>query len=101
MERREVQEDLADVDRVVAWADALAAARGLDDHVRYAIQVCLEEGLANLIVHGRTAEGVKSGPAETASLARPTCSKSGATFPPPIRDKQEPWRASSFITCRV
>ena len=53
MERLDVGEELAAVDPVVAWADALAEARGLDEHVRYAIQVCLEEGLANLIVHGR------------------------------------------------
>ena len=60
MERREVQEDLADVDPVVAWADGLAEAHGLDDHVRYAIQVCLEEGLANLIVHGQAQPGTKA-----------------------------------------
>ena len=57
MDRRDVQEDLADVDRVVGWADELAAAQGLDDQVRYAIQVCLEEGLANLIVHGQAING--------------------------------------------
>ena len=60
MDRRDVQADLADVDRVVAWADDLAAGQGLDDHVRYAIQVCLEEGLANLVVHGQAVDGPKA-----------------------------------------
>jgi serine/threonine-protein kinase RsbW len=60
MDRREVREDLTDVDPAVSWADALAQAGGLDDHVRYAIQVCLEEGLANLIVHGVATAGAKA-----------------------------------------
>jgi serine/threonine-protein kinase RsbW len=60
MDRREVVEDLTSVDPLVAWADALAEARGLDDHVRYAIQVCLEEGLANLIIHGKALPGAKA-----------------------------------------
>ena len=60
MESRRVGEDLADVDPVVAWADALAESGGLDDQVRYAIQVCLEEALANLIVHGVCAPGAKA-----------------------------------------
>lgn len=60
MERREVEENLAAVDPVVGWADALAEAEGLDDQVRYAIQACLEEALANLIVHGKATPGAKA-----------------------------------------
>jgi len=53
MYRRTVAEDLADVGAAIAWADGLAAEHGLSDDVRYAIQLCLEEALANLIQHGK------------------------------------------------
>jgi anti-sigma regulatory factor (Ser/Thr protein kinase) len=53
MYRRAVAEDLSDVGAAIAWADGLAAEHGLSDDVRYAIQLCLEEALANVIQHGR------------------------------------------------
>lgn len=59
MYRRAVAEDLSDVGAAIAWADGLAAEHGLSDDVRYAIQLCLEEALANLIQHGKSSSGAK------------------------------------------
>jgi anti-sigma regulatory factor (Ser/Thr protein kinase) len=55
--RRAVRDDLADVGPAIEWAGRLAAA--LDPDVRFAVEVCLEEGLANLILHGRAPKGEK------------------------------------------
>ena len=91
MDRRDVHEDLADVDRVVAWAEELAAGHGLDDHVRYAIQVCLEEGLANLVVHGQAVDGAKA-IAVTFEAAPPgaTVTISDACVPFDVTREEEP-----------
>ena len=51
--QRPVAEALADIGPAVEWADGWAAAAGLDETVRFAIQICLEEALANLILHAR------------------------------------------------
>ncbi len=92
MDRRDVQEDLADVDHVVAWADDLSAAQGLDDQVRYAIQVCLEEGLANLIVHGQAINGADKAIAVTfeATPLGATLTISDACAPFDVTRQSEP-----------
>jgi anti-sigma regulatory factor (Ser/Thr protein kinase) len=59
MYRRAVAEDLSDVGVAIAWADGLAAEHGMSDDVRYAIQLCLEEALSNLILHAKTSGGPK------------------------------------------
>ncbi|MDX2274996.1 MAG: ATP-binding protein [Hyphomonadaceae bacterium] len=59
MRRRSVANDLAEVGKAVAWADAIALEAGVSDRVRQDLQVCLEEALANLIMHGR-ADGDKA-----------------------------------------
>ena len=59
MYKRAVAEDLSDVGAAIAWADGLAAEHGLSDDVRYAIQLCLEESLANLIQHGKLSADAK------------------------------------------
>jgi anti-sigma regulatory factor (Ser/Thr protein kinase) len=58
MTRRSVQDDLADVGAAISWASAITAAAGVPPDVRFSIELCLEEALANLIMHGRpTADG--------------------------------------------
>lgn len=49
--RCQVGDLLGEVDATVAQADAFAAGAGLDEDRRYALQVCIEEGLANLVMH--------------------------------------------------
>src|ERR1700759_4179451 len=52
---RSVSDNLAEVDAAVKWADAIARAAGLPKSVCDDLQVCLEEALANLVMHGRAA----------------------------------------------
>ncbi|MES1158723.1 MAG: SpoIIE family protein phosphatase [Terricaulis silvestris] len=59
MHRRHVDDDLAAVGAAAAWADALIAQAGLPDDARHDFHVCLEEALANLILHGKPREGGK------------------------------------------
>jgi serine/threonine-protein kinase RsbW len=47
---------LAELSRVQLWADASADRLGLSDKTRYAIRLCLEEALANVILHGYRSE---------------------------------------------
>lgn len=59
MTAREVQlaADLSEMSRLATWVEGEAAALGLDGRQLYAIQLCLEEVLANLILHARPATG--------------------------------------------
>jgi serine/threonine-protein kinase RsbW len=50
---RAVENDLSDVGYAVEWAGWLASNAGLPEDVRFNIEVCLEEALANLILHGQ------------------------------------------------
>lgn len=59
MFRRTVGETLLDVDGAVRWADEIASRKGLSEATCYAIQVCLEEALANLVLHARAANASK------------------------------------------
>lgn len=43
---------LAEVSRAQSWAEALADRLGLSEDTRYAIRLCLEEALANIVLHG-------------------------------------------------
>jgi serine/threonine-protein kinase RsbW len=43
---------LAEVSRAQSWAEALADTLGLRENTRYAIRLCLEEALANVVIHG-------------------------------------------------
>jgi anti-sigma regulatory factor (Ser/Thr protein kinase) len=43
---------LTELSRAQAWGDALARRLGLSDKTRYAILLCLEESLANVVLHG-------------------------------------------------
>ena len=43
---------LTEVSRAQSWAEALADQLGLRENTRYAIRLCLEEALANVVLHG-------------------------------------------------
>jgi len=43
---------LSEMERLPAWVDSLAAAYGIDDSVKFAINLCLEEVVSNVIRHG-------------------------------------------------
>jgi anti-sigma regulatory factor (Ser/Thr protein kinase) len=49
--------DVAEMPRLAAWVESEAAALSLDARRLYAIQLCLEEVVANLVMHGRPALG--------------------------------------------
>jgi len=59
MYRRAVADSLAAVHETVRWASSLASGAGLSNDIRYAVEVCLEEALANLVLHGRVRDGGK------------------------------------------
>jgi sigma-B regulation protein RsbU (phosphoserine phosphatase) len=59
MHRCPVEDKLGDIGRAVGWADNLASQAGLGEDMRYAIQLCLEEALANLVLHGQAPDGRK------------------------------------------
>jgi len=43
---------LSEMERLPPWIDALATKFGIADHARFAIQLCLEEVVSNVIRHG-------------------------------------------------
>ena len=43
---------LSEMERLPAWVDTLAAAHGIADSVTFAINLCLEEVVSNVIRHG-------------------------------------------------
>lgn len=47
---------LADLARVSPWVGELAAAHAIADRTRFAIEVCLEEVLSNIVRHGYAGE---------------------------------------------
>ena len=55
--RRSVRDDLADVGPAIAWAGQWIST--VPEDLRFGIEVCLEEALANLIVHGQSTDGNK------------------------------------------
>ena len=50
---RAVRDDLADVGPAIEWAGAFVDQAGLSPDVRFAVDLSLEEALANLIMHGQ------------------------------------------------
>jgi serine/threonine-protein kinase RsbW len=48
----ELDSSLAELSRAWPWAEGLADRHRLSDETRYAIQLCLEEALANVVLHG-------------------------------------------------
>jgi anti-sigma regulatory factor (Ser/Thr protein kinase) len=56
MDSRPVKDDLGDVGPAIAWAGEIVDQAGLSKDVRFAVDVGLEEALANLIMHGQGAD---------------------------------------------
>lgn len=59
MTLRELQlsADVAEMPRLAAWVEAQAPAFGLTGRQLYAVQLCIEEVVANLVLHARPATG--------------------------------------------
>ncbi len=53
MHRRSVDDTLSAVRPTAEWVDAILIEAGIGDEPRHDLHVCLEEALANLIMHGR------------------------------------------------
>ena len=47
---------LEDLARVPPWVDAIAIRCGFEEKVRYALHLCVEEALANIVLHGYRSE---------------------------------------------
>jgi sigma-B regulation protein RsbU (phosphoserine phosphatase) len=75
-----VADSLSAVRPAAVWVEAQAAAAALPDDLMHDLQVCLEEALANLIMHGRTRRGekdiriaVRATPGEAEIIVRDAC----------------------------
>ncbi len=55
-DRLELDSRLTELNRVQPWVDAVADRCGFAEETRFAIQLCLEEALANVILHGYRSE---------------------------------------------
>jgi anti-sigma regulatory factor (Ser/Thr protein kinase) len=53
MDSRPIRDDLGDVGPAIAWAGKIVGRAGLSQDVRFAVDLGLEEALANLIMHGK------------------------------------------------
>ena len=51
-DRLELDSRLTELSRVQPWIEALADLHGLGEDTRFAIQLCMEEALANVVMHG-------------------------------------------------
>src|ERR1700753_2619854 len=53
MHRLELRTDLSELPRLSAFARMVGRDEGLDADRMFALELCLEEAVANIIVHGR------------------------------------------------
>jgi anti-sigma regulatory factor (Ser/Thr protein kinase) len=60
VDSRAVRNDLGDVGPAIEWVGAFVNQAGLSADVRFAIELSLEEALANLIMHGKCADSDKA-----------------------------------------
>jgi serine/threonine-protein kinase RsbW len=51
-DRLELDSRLTELSRVQPWIEALADLHGLGENTRFAVQLCMEEALANVVMHG-------------------------------------------------
>jgi serine/threonine-protein kinase RsbW len=51
-DRIELDSRLTELSRVQPWIEALADQYGVSDDTRFAMQLCMEEALANVVIHG-------------------------------------------------
>ena len=52
----ELDSQLSELMRAQAWIEQLADFHGLGDETRFAVQLCMEEALANVVLHGYRSE---------------------------------------------
>ncbi len=55
-DRLELDSRLTELSRVQPWIEALADRHGFAEDARFAMQLCVEEALANVILHGYRSE---------------------------------------------
>lgn len=55
-DRLVLQTRLAEIDRLAAWVDGVASQAGLAPDTVFALQLCLEEAVANIVMYGRAPE---------------------------------------------
>jgi serine/threonine-protein kinase RsbW len=55
-DRLELDSGLTELSRVQRWIEALAESYGFDADVLFAMQLCVEEALANVVLHGYRSE---------------------------------------------
>jgi len=60
MNSRPVKDDLGDVGPAIEWVGGLVDQAGLSPDLRFAVDLSLEEALANLIMHGRSGDRDKA-----------------------------------------
>jgi serine/threonine-protein kinase RsbW len=51
-DRIELDSRLTELSRVQPWVEALADQYGVSDDTRFSMQLCMEEALANVVIHG-------------------------------------------------
>jgi anti-sigma regulatory factor (Ser/Thr protein kinase) len=85
--RLTLESRLADLARVCPWVDALAAEYAIPADTRYAIDLCLEEAISNVIRHGYGGE-----PGHPITILFMPDGQNGLTFV--IRDNAPPFAPS-------
>jgi serine/threonine-protein kinase RsbW len=55
-DRLELDSQLAELSRVQPWIEAVADRHGVAEDIRFAMQLCVEEALANVVLHGYRSE---------------------------------------------
>jgi hypothetical protein len=55
-DRFELDSQLTELSRVQPWIEALADLYGFSEDARFAMQLCVEEALANVVLHGYRSE---------------------------------------------
>ena len=55
-DRLELDSQLTELSRVQPWIEALADLYGFSEDTRFAMQLCVEEALANVVLHGYRSE---------------------------------------------
>lgn len=55
-DRLELDSQLTELTRVQPWIEALADSYGFSEDARFAMQLCVEEALANVVLHGYRSE---------------------------------------------
>jgi anti-sigma regulatory factor (Ser/Thr protein kinase) len=55
-DRLELDSQLAELSHVQPWIEAVADRHGVAEDIRFAMQLCVEEALANVVLHGYRSE---------------------------------------------